>query len=157
MKRITCWLTPLGPVSAHWENGSLFSLEFRERPGSSKDLSPEEKQLGSELDEYFAGKRRNFTIDPYIRGTDFQNDVWQALLRIPYGQTRTYADIAQAIQRPDAQQDVGAAVRQNPLPILIPCHRVVRSTKSLGGLSPKGIRPKLLRLEGAAMVGERKH
>ncbi len=152
---MTCWPSPVGPVSVHWENGSVVALEFRQCIDSTKELTSDEKRLGDELSEYFSGKRRNFTIEPYISGSQFQNDVWQALLRIPYGQTRTYADIARAIHRPQAQRAVGTAIGQNPLPLLIPCHRVVRANGALGGFSAgEGIKPKLLRLEGAAIMND---
>jgi len=101
-----------------------------------------------ELDEYFAGGRREFTVRLDLRGTDFQKRCWQALLEIPYGQTRSYADVARAVGRPTAFRAVGLANGSNPIPIIVPCHRVVGSNGSLtgygGGLD---IKQKLLDLE----------
>jgi len=104
----------------------------------------------SELEEYFAGKRRAFTFSLDLRGTDFQRACWQALLQIPYGETRTYADIARAVGRPSGFRAVGMANNRNPVAIVVPCHRVIASDGSLcgygGGLD---VKRKLLELEGA--------
>ncbi|MCL6589640.1 MAG: methylated-DNA--[protein]-cysteine S-methyltransferase [Firmicutes bacterium] len=86
-----------------------------------------------ELEEYFYGGRRRFTIPLAPEGTEFQKKVWNALLAIPYGETRSYAEIAAAIGNPKAQRAIGQANRQNPLPILIPCHRVTGKDGALTG------------------------
>ena len=103
-----------------------------------------------ELEEYFAGARREFGFALDLRGTPFQLDCWRALLRIPYGETRTYADIARAIGKPQAFRAVGMANNRNPVAIVVPCHRVIASDGTLcgygGGLE---IKRKLLELEGA--------
>jgi O-6-methylguanine DNA methyltransferase len=103
-----------------------------------------------ELEEYFAGKRREFSFALDLRGTDFQLDCWRALLNIPYGETRTYADIARAVGRPTGFRAVGMANNRNPIAIVVPCHRVIASDGTLcgygGGLD---IKRKLLELEGA--------
>jgi methylated-DNA-[protein]-cysteine S-methyltransferase len=103
-----------------------------------------------ELDEYFAGKRRNFSFPLDLRGTDFQRACWRALLAIPYGETRSYADIARAVGKPQGFRAVGMANNRNPLAIVVPCHRVIASDGTLcgygGGLD---IKRKLLELEGA--------
>ena len=104
----------------------------------------------SELESYFRGELRAFTGELDLVGTQFQKDCWQALLRIPYGQTCSYADIASAIGRPNACRAVGQANHDNPIAIIVPCHRVLGADGTLtgygGGLSTK---EKLLRLEGA--------
>jgi methylated-DNA-[protein]-cysteine S-methyltransferase len=104
----------------------------------------------AQLREYFAGTRRQFDLRLHPKGTDFQKSVWRALQRIPYGETRSYADLAGAIGRPTAVRAVGLANGANPLPIVIPCHRVIGKDGSLtgygGGLA---IKEALLRLEGA--------
>ena len=106
------------------------------------------KQLG----EYFAGTRRAFDLPLAPHGTEFQLDVLKALQQIPYGKTATYAELAQKIGRPRAVRAVGAANGRNPLPIIIPCHRVIGADGSLtgfgGGLPTK---KKLLQLEGHAL------
>lgn len=102
-----------------------------------------------QLDEYFKGKRREFDLDIEPQGTEFQTLVWNALLQIPYGQTRSYGEIAGAISRPRSARAVGAATGANPIPIVIPCHRVLGADGSLtgfrGGLVIKKF---LLMLEG---------
>jgi methylated-DNA-[protein]-cysteine S-methyltransferase len=114
---------------------------------SSERLRVYEQQINS----YFRGELREFTCKLDLAGTSFQKDCWQALLRIPYGETRTYADIAQEIGRPRAFRAVGQANHDNPIAIIVPCHRVLGANGTLtgygGGLSTK---EKLLRLEGAA-------
>ena len=86
-----------------------------------------------ELEEYFAGARTRFTVSLDLRGTFFQKQCWQALLDIPYGETRSYADIARAIGRPRAFRAVGMANHDNPVAIIVPCHRVVGSNGDLTG------------------------
>jgi methylated-DNA-[protein]-cysteine S-methyltransferase len=104
----------------------------------------------SQLESYFRGELRAFTFELDLVGTQFQKDCWQALLRIPYGETCSYGDIASAIGRPTAFRAVGQANHDNPIAIIVPCHRVLGADKTLtgygGGLSTK---EKLLRLEGA--------
>lgn len=106
-------------------------------------------QVRAELDQYFAHRRRQFDVALDLRGTEFQMLCWQELLKIPYGETRTYADIARAIHRPRAFRAVGLANHDNPVAIIVPCHRVVASDGSLcgygGGLE---IKRQLLQLEG---------
>ena len=104
----------------------------------------------SQLEEYFAGTRREFTFPLDLRGTEFQLACWRALLAIPYRETRTYADIARAVGRPQGFRAVGMANNRNPIAIVVPCHRVIASDGTLcgygGGLD---IKRKLLQLEGA--------
>jgi O-6-methylguanine DNA methyltransferase len=106
-------------------------------------------RLISELDAYFAGKLREFTIPLDLRGTSFQRQVWDLLCGIPWGETRSYAQIAKGLGRPRAARAVGRAVGTNPVSIVVPCHRVIGSNGSLtgygGGLDRKTA---LLKLEG---------
>jgi len=99
--------------------------------------------------EYLQGKRTAFTFALDFRGTPFQVSVWQALTRIPFGETRSYTDIAEVVQRPKAIRAVGAANGANPIPIVVPCHRVIGKNGSLtgfgGGLD---VKEELLRFEG---------
>ena len=101
-----------------------------------------------ELEEYFQGKRKVFTVPCVPKGTDFQKRVWEALIQIPYGETRTYKEIAAAAGNPKASRAVGMANNRNPIPIIIPCHRVIGTNGSLtgyaGGLNVKEY---LLKLE----------
>jgi methylated-DNA-[protein]-cysteine S-methyltransferase len=104
----------------------------------------------AELEEYLAGKRREFSFPLDLRGTDFQVACWNALLAIPYGETRTYGDIARAVGKPTGFRAVGMANNRNPIAIVVPCHRVIASDGTLcgygGGLD---LKRKLLELEGA--------
>jgi O-6-methylguanine DNA methyltransferase len=105
--------------------------------------------LSAQLAAYFEGALRAFSVPLDLRGTPFQTEAWQALRDIPYGQVRSYADIASAIGRPRATRAVGMANHANPVPIIVPCHRVIGSNRSLtgygGGLE---LKERLLRLEG---------
>lgn len=92
-------------------------------------------QTERELEDYFAGRRTLFSVPLDMRGTDFQRSVWQALLTIPFGATRSYAEIAQQIGRPTATRAVGAANGRNPISIIAPCHRVIGSNGSLTGFA----------------------
>ena len=86
-----------------------------------------------QLNEYFTGNRRRFNLPFLLSGTDFQLKVWDELMEIPYGETRSYHQIAKAIDKPGASRAVGSAIKKNPLPIVIPCHRVIGSDGSLTG------------------------
>ena len=137
-----------GLVAILWENDDPRRVplpELVEAPDHAV-LCEAESQLG----EYFTGKRTRFTVPLDFHGTDFQKSVWAALLRIPFGETRTYADIARELDRPTAFRAVGAANGKNPISIVAPCHRVIGTDGTLtgfaGGLEGKAF---LLELEGA--------
>ncbi len=101
-----------------------------------------------ELKEYFDGKRRNFSLTLDLRGTAFQKKVWKELSRIPYGKTVSYKDVANRIKNPKAMRAVGSANGENPVCIVVPCHRVIAADGSLGGYSGRrGVKRKLLLLE----------
>lgn len=106
-----------------------------------------------QLTEYFAGKRKSFTVPLDFAGTDFQKSVWQALLKIPFGQTRSYGEIAKSLGNAKAVRAVGAANGKNPISIIAPCHRVIGSTGKLtgfaGGLEVKA---RLLDLERSGIA-----
>ncbi|AEG48734.1 methylated-DNA/protein-cysteine methyltransferase [Sphingobium chlorophenolicum L-1] len=110
---------------------------------------------GRQLCEYFAGQRQAFDLPLDFKGTDFQKRVWAALLTIPYGETRSYADIARQIGKPSACRAVGAANGRNPISIVAPCHRVVGANGALtgfaGGLNAKRY---LLELEGRSFAAD---
>jgi len=118
---------------------------------NDQDWQESAAQLGPwlrQLEEYFLGHRQNFSLPLDLRGTDFQVKCWRALLDIPYGETRSYRDIARAIGHPQAFRAVGMSNNRNPIAIVVPCHRVIASDGSLcgygGGLD---IKRKLLDLE----------
>lgn len=126
------------------EVGSLVpgTLEIHEDPAHFTFLL-------DQLAEYFTGQRDSFEVDLDLRGTPFQIRVWKQLLRIPYGKLRTYGQVAKAMRKPGATRAVGQAAGHNPLPILVPCHRVIGKGGTLvgfaGGITTKA---RLLRLEG---------
>ena len=144
--------SPVGPLLLAVSERGLMALEFDR--GDVADAWVESRERNAacarQLEEYFAGQRRQFDLPLDLRGTDFQKRCWQELLTIPYGETRSYADIARAIGNPSAVRAVGLANGQNPVAIIVPCHRVIGSDGSLtgygGGLETKR---KLLELEGA--------
>jgi methylated-DNA-[protein]-cysteine S-methyltransferase len=107
---------------------------------------------GQQLAEYAEGRRRTFDVPVRLEGTAFQRRVWDALAKIPYGQTRSYGDIAAAIGRPGASRAVGQANHQNPVAPMIPCHRVITSTGTLGGYGGgMDLKRRLLEHEGAQL------
>lgn len=132
------WLrfeTPFGPMALEGET-ALTRLWL---PGTLPDLrgrgeeTPLLRAAREALQDYFAGERRDFDLPLAPAGTDFQRAVWEALRAIPYGGTRTYGEIAAAVGRPKAVRAVGQANHVNPLPIFIPCHRVVGKGGALTG------------------------
>ena len=142
--------TPIGPLTLTEEAGALTGVLFG--PHAPQDALLTETPLilraFAQLEEYFRGERPGFDLPLDARGTPFQRRCWQALLEIPYGQTRTYAQQAQAVGSPRACRAVGIATHRNPLPILIPCHRVVGADGSLTGYAGGlGIKEKLLEIE----------
>jgi methylated-DNA-[protein]-cysteine S-methyltransferase len=114
------------------------------------------RQAVRELKEYAAGRRRKFAVPLDLRGTEFQQKVWKALQAIPYGQTRSYGEIARQVGNPRAARAVGMANHDNPVAVIVPCHRVIAGDGSLGGYGG-GLAKKstMLRLEGADVVSQR--
>ena len=141
--------TPLGEMTALLSDRGLCLLEFGERTkGLAREIAQVEAarggparagenaltaQLGRELAEYFKGKRRTFDVPLDLVGTPFQQSVWHALLTIPYGQTRSYAEQARSIGKPTATRAVAAANGNNKISLIVPCHRVIGSDGSLTG------------------------
>jgi methylated-DNA-[protein]-cysteine S-methyltransferase len=164
METLSCLRTPspVGPLFLAASAKGLVRLEFEAR---MQKLNPSTIQLREsksalapylrELNEYFAGNRREFSLPLDLRGTDFQLGCWRALLEIPYGETRSYRDIAQTIGHPHAYRAVGMSNNRNPVAIIVPCHRVIASSGSLcgygGGLD---VKRKLLDLEQAGLRQE---
>ena len=146
--------TPVGPVTVTASDDAVTGLCFGTKlPEDSllcreEDATPLLRETARQLREYFAGKRRDFTLPLAPQGSEFQKKVWAALQTIPYGETRTYRQIAEQIGHNLAFRAVGMANNRNPIGILIPCHRVIghdgRLTGYAGGL---GIKERLLDLE----------
>lgn len=143
------YATPLGEMLALISEHGLCLLEFSERTkGLAREIAQVEAarggparagesalaaQLGRELAEYFAGRRRHFDMPLDLVGTPFQQSVWHALLAIPYGQTRSYAEQARSIGKPTATRAVASANGNNKISLVVPCHRVIGSDGSLTG------------------------
>jgi methylated-DNA-[protein]-cysteine S-methyltransferase len=149
--------SPAGRLTLGATDTALVAVLF-ERGRGPRDIghpaieAPDQPRLletARQLGEYFAGRRRQFSVPLEFQGTEFQRQVWNALLEIPFGETRTYTQIARRIGRPDAVRAVGAANGANPISIIAPCHRVIGASGSLtgfgGGLENKAM---LLALEG---------
>jgi O-6-methylguanine DNA methyltransferase len=172
----TIFISPVGPLFLAASQSGLVALEFDARLPGQQTIRPNPRDLRSEhegsagrvkavhfepsegelrpyvreLEEYFAGTRRQFDFPLDLRGTEFQLACWRALIAIPYGETRSYGDIARSVGRPQGFRAVGMANNRNPVAIVVPCHRVIASDGTLcgygGGLD---IKRKLLELEGA--------
>lgn len=142
--------TPIGKLRLVEENGSIVQIHFMSTQMQESPCAetPVLADAAKQLEEYFAGVRKEFTLPLGLAGTEFQTRVWAALCQIPYGETRSYKQVAQMIGKPSAARAVGMANNKNPVPIVVPCHRVVGANGSLtgyaGGLD---IKEKLLGLE----------
>ena len=145
--------SPIGPLTIFEEKGAIIALEW----GRAHDLKTRNKSVllekaRNQLNEYFDATRKNFDLPLAPGGSKFQQTVWSWLRQIPYGQTRTYSDGACSINT--APRAVGGACSRNPIPIIIPCHRVIGVNARLGGFSAfSGLKTKkvLLNLEGSAI------
>ena len=143
--------SPIGKLRLVSDGFALLSIEFEGMHGTDGREQGDDvlKQTTQQLAEYFSGRRRDFRLPLAAAGTAFQQQVWSALRQIPFGELRSYRDIATAIGNNKAVRAVGAANGRNPIPIVVPCHRVIGSNGSLtgfsGGLAAKRV---LLELEG---------
>ena len=153
-----CYNSPIGPILIAEEDGYIVELSFMEADTRRKFRNKAEplqssdntviKACIAELDAYFAGKLRDFTVPIKLTGTDFRKKVWDALMTIPYGETISYKKLAERIGQPSAVRAVGGANHHNPVSIIVPCHRVIGASGTLtgygGGLGNKEF---LLKLE----------
>ncbi|MCY8970543.1 methylated-DNA--[protein]-cysteine S-methyltransferase [Bacillus atrophaeus] len=150
--------TPLGEVAIVEEESKITRLLLSEEdflkwketaPMAEKQETPILKEAKQQLREYFAGDRKTFSLPLAQKGTSFQQKVWQALDLIPYGESRSYADIAVAVGSPKAVRAVGQANKRNALPIFVPCHRVIGKNRALTGYagSRTNVKAVLLRIE----------
>ncbi len=130
--------SPLGPLRLVADGDELIGLYLPDQPGPAAPGAREARtpvlaRAAAQLAEYFAGERREFDLPLAPRGTGFQLRVWRELARIPYGETRSYGELARAIDQPAASRAVGAANGKNPISIVVPCHRVIAGTGALTG------------------------
>lgn len=150
-KYIKSYETKIGKLTLGSDENFITNIFF---PANKIPENMKEKETNvieqaiNELNEYFEGKRKMFTIPLKPNGTEFQKNVWKALLNIPYGKTCSYKDIAEAIGSPKACRTVGSSNGKNPIPIIIPCHRVINSNGKLGGYSGGlDVKTKLINIE----------
>lgn len=153
--------SPIGRLTLIASEKKLQFIAFEHEENKYNDVEIKKDhailvQCEQELKEYFQGMRKKFTVPMELQGTAFQKKVWAALTKVPYGKTRSYGEQAQSIGNKKGVRAVGAANGRNPIPIIIPCHRVIASTGHLhgfgGGLSAK---QKLLEIEGLEIKNQR--
>jgi len=141
---------PVGTIGIYEKENKICAVRLADIQDVCEEKeTPLIKETAQQLKEYFAGSRKEFTLPLLLEGTDFQIKVWQALTKIPYGETRSYKQIAQNIGNPKAQRAVGGANNKNKILIIIPCHRVTGANGSLTGYACGiDIKRYLLNLEG---------
>ncbi|HVP38611.1 MAG TPA: methylated-DNA--[protein]-cysteine S-methyltransferase [Candidatus Saccharimonadales bacterium] len=154
--------TPVGALELEASDEGLSRLVFLDRAPASRKAAPRGNEdaevhmraARKQLQEYFRGERKRFEVQLDLHGSDFEWQVWDLLLKIPYGKTRTYGQLARELGGVEYARAVGGAVGSNPVSIIVPCHRVIGTDGSLtgygGGLAKK---EKLLRLEGVNLDG----
>lgn len=152
-EKIFFYDTPIGEIAISEFNGKITHLYLNANSVAKEIYTIEEtkiiKDAYKQLQEYFSGKRKEFSLPLDPSGTEFMKKVWKELEEIPYGETRSYKDISEKVNHKKAYRAVGLANNRNPIPIFIPCHRVIGADKKLvgygGGLD---IKKKLLKIEG---------
>ena len=146
-----CYNSPIGPLLVAEEDGCIVEVSFMEadtrrkfnaeRPAAHSAKAPVAEACIKELEAYFAGNLKEFTVPIKLKGTVFRKQVWDALMTIPYGETISYKQLAERIGNPNAIRAVGGANHHNPVSIIVPCHRVIGANGKLvgygGGLSNK--------------------
>lgn len=128
--------SPLGPLTVSARDGAIVAIDFADKRG--RDATPELGEAARQLKDYFAGRRDRFELPLAPQGGAFEQAVWAAMCRIPHGKTKTYGELAAAAGAPGAARAVGTACGRNPIPIVIPCHRVTAAGGRLGGYSGRG-------------------
>jgi len=128
--------SPIGGLEIKSNSTSILSIKFCDSESeipTSSDFPSCMLEAISQLKEYFDGDRKQFDLNLELEGTDFQKRVWRSLIEIPYGETRSYKDIAIAIDSPKGFRAIGMANNKNKIPVVIPCHRVIQADGELGG------------------------
>ena len=145
---VSYYISPIGILEIVCEKEALISLKpvnFFKKTDKENTLS---KSIEKQLKEYFSGDRKIFDIKLNPQGTEFQKKIWTELLKIPYGQIKSYSQIAQNVGNKNAQRAIGSACNKNPIMIIIPCHRVISKNGELGGFAyGNTIKQNLLKLE----------
>ena len=131
--------TPIGTLQLVCEKGVLIEINWENKHRTAAEAVQEDGELlalaAAEVAHFLKSEKHQFTVPIEPRGTAFQTSVWRELQHIPWGETRTYHDIASNLGKPSASRAVGAAIGRNPLPLIIPCHRVIGSNGSLTGFA----------------------
>ena len=127
--------SPIGILEIELENNTVSRLRIVESCSKNSEQSGYFAEVVKQLDEYFATERTKFELNISPKGTEFQKKVWAELLKIPYGKTKSYQEIAEAIGNTNAQRAVGSACNKNPILLIIPCHRVISKTGKLTGFA----------------------
>lgn len=143
--------SPVGMITIKADANGITSLGISRHQQTENADNPYLTEAGVQLHEYFSGERKSFDLPCRLKGTPFQEAIWKALEEIPYGETLTYGELAERIGKPGSARAVGGAVGANPIPIIIPCHRVMGTSGAITGYSAgEGIPTKkaLLDLEG---------
>ncbi|MCX8056892.1 MAG: methylated-DNA--[protein]-cysteine S-methyltransferase [Ignavibacteria bacterium] len=148
----TFYQSPIGVIEIVANQKGITRIDFVNNKSKRKSDEPSNEILDEcvkQLDEYFKGQRKTFNLNLNLIGTEFQKRVWQELLKIPFGKTLSYRDVANRIKNPKAVRAVGQAIGKNPISIVVPCHRVIGSDGSLTGYA-SGLKRKewLLKHEG---------
>jgi len=137
----------LGPIRVAWDERGIHVVQLRSDedvfvstlrrwlPPGILPVPGFYPDIADQIEAYFAGSLRQFVLPLHLGGTPFQMTVWEALQRIPYGETRSYQDVARDVGNPAAVRAVGGANANNPIPLVVPCHRVIRKNGALGGFS----------------------
>jgi methylated-DNA-[protein]-cysteine S-methyltransferase len=141
--------SPVGALYLICSQTSLTGISFEKPSGITPRQTKVSTEVKKELAEYFTDGRMEFSIKTsFAEGTEFEREVWAALMGIPYGETRTYKWIADRLGKPHASRAVGNALSKNPIPIIYPCHRIIESDGSIGGYTPGvDIKRRLLEIE----------
>lgn len=127
--------SPIGNLVITTENDCVTEIKISDEVIENARTDRLSKDITTQLDEYFHGKRKVFNVKLNPKGTEFQKKVWGELLKIPYGKTKSYQEIAQAINNPNGQRAVGSACNKNRIPIIVPCHRVISKSGALTGFA----------------------
>jgi len=144
MRFFDSFKSPLGNIYMIFNGKSLVGIAFK-KPGMKRGKAPASFQ--KELRDYFDGKLKDFSQQTmFEEGTDFERHVWEAICDVPYGETRTYKWLAERVGSPEGSRAVGQALSKNPIPIVVPCHRIIESNGKIGGYS-SGVRIKRRLLE----------
>ena len=145
--------SPLGLLKITLKNDKLVSINYESNENNLNDISLDDNNImidiKNQLHDYFEGKRKDFDIQLDIKGTQFEKDVYRALKKVSYGKITTYKELAQKSGHPKAYRAVGTALKKNKIPIIIPCHRVLKTNKGIGNYNGgKWRKEKLLQIEG---------